>query len=241
MSFQRLQSLAQPFKFAFFAPVVFMGMCQAQEVTKVYPRYAVLGAEARFTAEGTALPKVAGKGIGMKHAFSKSASCTNAQRYRLATTTRYYFSCDMEAATGNPKLTVLSSDKHKETVRLWEGPIQILPGSPKVNSVIVSVLGGSGQTHIRCDSVTSCVTYFGDMQAGKTLNIEVAGSNLPHTLFAAMDGCTVIAPAPDWNNTTTSRFNCPASPVGNSRLQLFSAPPGEGGEILFNYIIQFGS
>jgi hypothetical protein len=241
MSFQSAQTCSRVLGSALLASFSLALPCLAQEVLRIYPPYAVVGQEARFTAEGVGLSKLVGPGVGMKHSFSKSVSCVNPNRFKPATGTRYYFSCKLEEAPPIAKLTVLVAKKAKPAIKLWSGPIQILSAAPKISSVILAADGESRQTNVRCDSGSNCITFVGEIAAGKPVNLEVSGSNLPHSLFPVLDGC-IIAPRPhEWTNTTNFLFQCAKAPAGNSRLQFFTAPPNESGEMLFNQTIQLGS
>ena len=204
----------------------------AQSVTRVYPRFVVAGQEMHFTAEGSKLPVESNAALGLKFAFDKPAACTAGQRDKPTTATRYYFSCQFQPGVKLAKLRVFHKPSAKTSLKLWDGILQVLDGAPKIDNLLLLSPVDSGQSAVDCQAGQPCITLVGSPQVSKPLAVEVAGSNLPHTLTLEGLACEAVAPKPDLADTSLLRFQCQAPSAGEQALLVLTAPRREGGQAL---------
>lgn len=216
---------------------IWLGLCAAscataQSVSRVYPRYVVVGQETHFTAEGSKLPVDGSAMLGMKFAFDKPAVCSRGQRDKPTTSTAYYFSCQFQPGVAQAKLRVFHKPSAKVSLKLWDGRVQVLDGPPKVDALVLISPVNYGASVVDCPAGQGCTTVVGSPQAGGLLEVEVVGSNLPHTLTLDGPGCQPVASAPDSANTSLLRFQCQLSGPGEQALAVLTAARDEGGQSL---------
>lgn len=224
----------------------------AQEVTRVYPRYVIAGQEAHFTIEGRRLPSENSATSGMRSSFANPADCSNARRDKPSSSTRYYFACrfkpgaEVERTRLNishqlkPKGRVKTRPKPGANVRLWEGVLQVLPAAPQIDSLTVVGELDAGRTSVHCQTSRICTTVVGELRPGKPALIELTGSNLPFTLQLRFTACKSGAAPVDLKNTTTRSFTCLPQTEGEQTLHILSARPDEGGQELYSGRVAVG-
>ena len=210
-----------------FAP----GSGQAQQVTNVFPPYAVAGTEARFTALGNNLPLDRPAALGMKFSFGRPGQCNGANRFQPQTDKAYFFACTLrpDIDGGSMLLQVFDRKRAQQDTRLWKGAIQILPGAPKLDSVTLIGPQQGAQTSVRCNAQRVCLTLVGDVQQGQVAIVEVRGSNLPSSLALKFPGCEARNAPAEPQDMTTRIFMCTAGTAGERSIQVLTAPVDQGG------------
>ena len=208
----------------------------AQQVTRVYPRFAIAGQETRFTAEGRDFPASAPAALGMKFVTTPTP-CTAPRRTQPVTTSHYRFACTFAGGADTATLKIFVKDRKREGPALWQDRIQLLAGPPLVTQVFVRGASPEGATVVTCSSVTSCLFVQGPLGAGQALQVEVSGSNLPQTLRLDIDACERTSTLSNEASTTQRMFTCTAGQAPTAALRVLSARTDEGGAPLFNAMI----
>jgi len=210
---------------------------EAQEVTRVYPRYVIAGQETHFTVEGKNLPIETSATLGMRYSFAKPATCSSSRQDKPPTASRYYFSCIIKSKTDKARFSILHQPKVKskrktkpaDPIELWEGTLQVLPAAPRVSAV--SLLGEleTGQSIVTCNPSQTCTIVVGDLHSGKPITIDVSGSNLPTTLQIGFAGCKSSFTTSELQNKITRSFTCTPRLEGDQVIRILSAAQNERG------------
>ena len=213
----------------------------AQEVTRVYPRYAVTGVPTTFTVEGKFLAPSRNSPHGVEHRFETPGVCAASKPTQPATKTRYHFVCTPKTKAGTVQLHLTYKPKRKPPVSLWSEYIQILSAAPRVDSVVIIGDTGTGQTLVHCKPASNCAITVGSVTQGRPLSLAIAGANLPATLQLSFIGCKASSNRPDLSNTTLRDFTCTPSTVGEKSLRVLSAALVNGGAELLQTTVTIDS
>jgi hypothetical protein len=153
----------------------------SQVVTGISPTVAEAGIEAQFEVTGAGLPLTDKPGQGLKLATFPDGACQHARRYRVATATKYYFSCIFSKNLGKVTIHILNVNG-RLTHRLASFPIGLKVNIPTPNLGLVvfsgSSIGAEEQT-INCHQPI-CVVQINRPTESDQIWVELFGENLPH-------------------------------------------------------------